>query len=204
MGLSIWPTKTPGAGSYPKKIPPYPYAISSTVGEIDLRLEMKALLEGSDNSPRRGHWVILRRMDKRQRCTCWKEKNKTGGDTTRDQGKYNEPKLRCPICHGEGWVYVDELHLSRRRLVSPEIGLAAQEQLSDIGWFNINYICYYFMYYVNPSKGDKIIEIDLDDQGDPIRPFVQKEMYRVAVSEPFREEHGRIEFWRCSAKLEVV
>ena len=145
-------------------------------------------------------------MDTRQRCFCWKKVGE--GDNkfnpTDDKEKYNEPQLRCPVCHGEGYVYEDELQLTRRRLVAPEIGLANQEQLSEIGWMNINYICYYLQYFVNPKKGDKIIEINLDDKGMPIRPFVQKEMYRIAVAEPFRDQLGRIEFWRCSAKLETI
>jgi hypothetical protein len=204
MSFPIWPSKITGAGTFPRKSPPYPYALSNVTGEPDLREEMRIILEGNDTWPRRGHWVILRRMDKRQRCTCWKQGPKEGEPSTNDQGKYNEPSLRCPSCGGEGWIYVDELHLTRRRLVSPEIGLAAQEQLSDIGWFNVNYICFYFMYYVNPVKGDKVIEVELDDLGEPKKPFVHKEIYRVAVAEPYREEIGRIEYWRCSAKLEVV
>jgi hypothetical protein len=29
-------------------------------------------------------------------------------------------------------------------------------------------------------------------------------MYRIAVAEPFRDQQGRIEFWRVAAKLEIV
>ena len=196
----LWPRD----GVQSSKVPPYPFSSTRLYNEIDLREEMQIMLEGNGSWPRRGHWIILRRMDTRQKCNCWNEKGTGDKQYSDDNSKYNEPKLRCPICHGEGWVYEDELHLARRRLVSPEIGLAAQEQLSDIGWFNINYICFYFQHYVNPAKGDKIIEIELDSKGDPVRPFKQLELYRVAVAEPFRDQLGRIEFWRCSAKLEVV
>jgi hypothetical protein len=194
----------PKNGVQSRRIPPFPFSYTRAKAEIDLREEMKIILEGNEYSPRRGHWVILRRMDRRQRCFCWNEKGKGDEVYSLDKGKYNEPRLGCPVCHGEGWIYEDELHLSRRRLVAPEIGLAGSEAMSDVGWFNINYICFYLQYYVNPTKGDKIIEIDLDDSGDPIRPYVQKEMYRIAVAEPFRDITGRIEFWRCSAKLEIV
>lgn len=192
--------------TFSNKVPPFPFASTKQAAEIDFRAEMKLMLEGNEYWVRRGHWAILRRMDRRQRCSCWKEQGE-GDDKynpEKDKEKYNEPRLRCPTCHGEGWVYEDELYLTRRRLVSPEIGLAAQEQLSDIGWFNVNYICYYLQHYVNPTRGDKIIEINLDDSGNPIRPLVQQEMYRIAVAEPFRDQNGRIEFWRCSAKLEVI
>ena len=68
MGLSLWPkggVKKSGL-----------YLHNPTHGEnqeIDLRQKMKDLLEGTDYSPQRGHWVLLRRMETQQRCTCWNE-----------------------------------------------------------------------------------------------------------------------------------
>lgn len=200
MGLPLWPKN----GFQSSKYPESPFSSSRLSSEIDLREEMKLLLEGDGRYPRRGHWVVLRRMDRRQRCRCWKEKGAGTDQYTLDKGKYNEPKLRCPICNGEEYVYDDELHLSRKRLVAPEIGLANTETMSDIGWMNINYIVFYFQHYVNPEKGDKIIEVNLDDSGNPIRPITHKEVYRIAVAEPFRDQLGRVEYWRAAAKLEVV
>jgi hypothetical protein len=200
MGLPPYPQN----GWVGSKLPPTPFAPTRTSQEIDLRYEMDLMLKGNSYYPRRGHWVLLRRMDKRQRCTCWNRKGQGDDQFTIDKGKYNEPELRCPICHGEGWLYEDELHLTRRTLVSPTIGLAGSEQMSDVGWMNINYIVFFFMHPVAPNRGDKIMEIELDDNADPIRPYVVKEIYRVAVGEPFRDQHGRIEYWRAAAKLEIV
>jgi hypothetical protein len=199
MGLSAYPK-----GYSSTHVPAYPFASTVKQQEIDLRAEMKLMLEGNEVYPRRGHWVLLRRMDSRQRCFCWNRKGKDDKKYTLDKGKYNEPEMRCPVCHGEGWVYEDELHLARRVLVSPEIGLAGSETMTETGWFNINYIVFYFMYYVAPKKGDKVIEIDLDDDANPIRPFKQREMYRIAIGEPFRDQNGRVEYWRAAAKLEIV
>jgi hypothetical protein len=200
MGLSLWPKN----GVRSTHVPPFPFAETRPTSEINLREEMKLIIEGNEAWPRRGHWVLLRRMDKRQRCFCWNQ-NPIGDDKeNEDQGKYNEPKLRCPVCSGEGWVYEEQLQLTRRRLVTPEIGLAASETMADIGWMNINYIVFYFQYFVEFEKGDKIIELALDDDGRPTTPYVRKEMYRIAVAEPFRDLNGRVEYWRAAAKLEVV
>lgn len=204
MSLPLWPKGgvTNGAGT--NAVPPYPFAQTRPHTEIDLREEMKLMLEGNEYYPRRGHWVLLRRMDTRQRCFCWNKKPKGTDSFNEDKGKYNEPTLRCPICNGEGWVYEDEPQLARRMLVSPAIGLAGSEQMSDIGWMNINYIVFYMQYFVNPKRGDKVIEINLTDDALPIKPYSMREMYRIAVAEPFRDQSGRIEFWRVAAKLEVV
>jgi hypothetical protein len=200
MGLPPYPAN----GFKNTSVPSYPFASTRKKSETDLRSEMKIMLEGNEYEPRRGHWILLRRMDHRQRCLCWNKKGKDEEKYSLDKGKYNEPELRCPVCSGEGWVYEDELHLVRRRLVSPEIGLAASETMSDIGWMNINYIVFYFQHYVAPQRGDKVIEIELDDDANPIRPFKKIEMYRIAVSEPFRDQNGRVEYWRAAGKLEVV
>jgi len=200
MGSSSWPK----GGYVSTRVPPFPFSSTKKSEEIDLREEMKIILEGNEYWPRRGHWCLLRRMAKRQRCFCWNEQGKGDEQYSYDNRKYDEARLRCPVCHGEGWIYEEELHLMRRRLVAPEIGLAASENLSPVGWMNINYIVYYLQYYSNPVKDDKIIEIELDSDGNPVKPYVYKEIYNIAVAEPFRDQLGRIEFWRASSKLEVV
>jgi hypothetical protein len=199
-GLPLYPE----GGIRSGKIPPFPFANTKSREEIDLREEMNLILEGNEYWPRRGHWVVLRRMDKRQRCFCWNKRGHDGEKYSKDNRKYMEATLRCPVCRGEGWVYEEDLYLSRRRLVSPEVGLANSETLSPIGWMNINYIVYYFQYYVNPNKDDKIFEVQLDSSGDPVRPFIYLEQYNIAVAEPFRDQQGRIEFWRAASKIEVV
>ena len=159
MGLPMWPAGGNRNAAGTNSVPPWPFAETRPGTEINLREEMKLMLEGNEYYPRRGHWVLLRRMDRKQRCFCWNEKPHGSSGYNEDGGKYNEAKLRCPICNGEGWVYEDEIQLARRRLVTPEIGLAGSEQMADIGWMNINYIVFYLQYFVNPRVGDKIIEL---------------------------------------------
>ena len=200
MGLPLYPK----GGWSGNKLPKFPFSSTRVDSEIDLRSEMSIMLEGNSYYPRRGHWVLLRRMDRRQRCTCWNRVGRGDEEYSLDKRKYNEPELRCTICNGEGRLYEDELHLSRRMLVSPTIGLSGSEKMTDIGFMNIQYIVFYFKYDVNPKRGDKILEISLDDKADPIRPFVTKEVYTISIGEPFRDQHGRIEYYRAAAKLELV
>lgn len=172
--------------------------------EIDLRTELTKFLDGDDFLPQRGHWILLRRMEKTQRCTCW-NKVASGSDRYMDDSrKYDEPKEDCTICGGNGWIYDDELHLVRRRIIAPPIGLAGQEQQTEIGIINVPYLVFYFKYYVNPKKEDKIIEIENNAAGEPVRPFSHTEIYNISIAEPFRDINGRIEFWRVAVKMEVI
>jgi len=198
MAVPLWPK-----GGIKKKTIQLYNSIPNS-GELDLRKEFNKLLDGDDYSPQRGHWVLLRRMETTQRCSCW---NKRAAGTDKyldDNRKYDEPDENCTVCNGEGWIYDDELHLVRRRISAPPIGLAGQEEHSEIGITNVTYLVYYFKYYVNPTKRDKIIEIENDRLGEPIRPFVQKEIHDISVAEPLRDQKGRIEYWRCAVKMEVV
>jgi hypothetical protein len=198
MAVPIWPkggTKLRGIDLYRKDI---------VNKEIDLRQEMNNLLEGTEFCPRRGHWVILRRADKRQKCSCW---NKVASGDNRyrdDKRKYDEAEENCPYCSGDGWIYSDELYLARRRLVAPDIGLTREEEMAPVGIMNVQSIMYYFQYYVNPKKEDRIIEIQLDDDQQPVRPIVHTEVFKVNVAESLRDINGRIEYWRCAVEMEVI
>jgi len=172
--------------------------------EIDLRESLKGILDGTDNTPQRGHWVILRRMNRNQRCECW---NKVGtGDSIYDEDnrKYDEPLENCPLCDGSGYTYNDELHITRRRLVSPVIGMSNQERETPIGIMNVAYVVYYFKHNVSPHREDKIIEIENNAYGKPVLPPIHTEQYNISVVEPLRDQLGRIEYWRASVKAEVI
>ena len=165
---------------------------------------MKDILEGTNSSPQRGHWVIVRRMETAQRCSCW---NMVGEGDERydvDNRQYDEPDENHELCGGNGWLYDDELHLTRRRLVAPPIGLSEQEVSTAVGVMNVDHIIYYFQYYVNPSEKDKILEISNDSNGEPVRPYVYTEVHDIASAEPLRDLKGRIEYWRCAVKMENI
>ncbi len=79
------------------------------------------------------------------------------------------------------------------------------ESQAEFAIMTVPYVVYYFKYYVRPKEVDKIIEIDTDDKtGKAIRPFVRRDVYNITFSEPFRDQNGRIEYWRCAVKKEVL
>lgn len=199
MGISLWPK-----GGVKKKTISLHGGYTKGSHEIDLRQELIDLLGGTNSKPQRGHWVLLRRMETIQRCSCWNERGTGTEKYSYDERKYDEGKEDCAYCGGIGWLFDDELHLTRRRIISPPIGLAGQERQEEIGIINIPYLVYYFEYYVNPNKRDIIIEITNDRDGEPVRPFVNEKYYNIAVAEPLRDQKGRIEFWRCAVKMEAI
>ena len=185
--MSLWPKKTQR-----KDIKLYPS--KGYDHEIDLRQQFIDLIEGTEDAPQRGHWILLRRMDTRQRCSCWKG----------DSSKYDEPDAECTICEGEGWLYAEELHNVRRRVVTPATGMGGMEAQTEFAIMGVSYVVYYFKFYVRPTEKDSIIEVDNDTEGKPERPFVRRNVYNITFSEPFRDQNGRIEYWRCAVKKEEL
>lgn len=199
MSLPLYPKKKCVSG-----VSLYPLDKTSETNEIDLRQEFIDLMDGTASEPQRGHWVLLRRMETSQRCSCWNRVAVGDDRYMNDNRKYDEPDKDCKICDGTGYLYRDELHMVRRRVVTPPPGLGGIEDLVDVGIMHIPYVVYYFRYYVNPTEKDKIIEIELDRCSKPVRPFNRLTYYNITFAEPFRDINGRIEYWRCSSKKEGI
>jgi len=197
MSMDLWPSTYP-AGKDPI------YQDASRRNEVDLRQQFLNLIDGTGAEPQRGHWVLLRRMQKRQRCSCWKRIGEGSSKYMDDNRKYDEPNSECIVCGGEGWLYSEELHKVRRRIVTPPHGMAEMEEQEEFAIMNIPHIIYYFKFYVRPTEHDKIIEIDNDGSGNPVRPIVKRNIYNITLSEPFRDLNGRIEYWRCAVRKEEL
>jgi hypothetical protein len=198
MGMDLWPGKITG-----KKATSL-YGKTATNNEINLRDEFRDLIDGNACEPQRGHWVLLRRMATKQRCSCWNKVGEGNAKYKYDHRKYDEPDKDCDVCGGEGWLYNEELHNVRRRITTPPTWQAGIEQQTEFAIMNVPYVIYYFKYYVNPADLDRILEIDNDEDGNPVRPFVRNEIYNITLAEPFRDLNGRIEYWRCAAKKEEL
>ena len=198
MVMDLWP------GTITGKKATSLYGNSATAKEINLRQEFQDLIDGDGCAPQRGHWVLLRKMETRQRCSCWNEVGVGTDKYKMDGRKYDEPNKDCDVCGGEGWLYNEELHKVRRRITTPPPGQAGIEEQADFAIMNVPYIIYYFKYYVNPTELDRIIEIDNNADGEPERPFVKRSIYNITLAEPFRDLNGRIEYWRCAVKKEEL
>jgi len=197
MSIDIWPARTSSdLNSY--------YPNSSSGNEINLREEFIKLIDGTSCDPQRGHWVLLKRISTRQRCSCWERVGEGEFQYSEDNRKYPEPDPRCTVCNGEGWIYKEELYKTRRRIITPPEGQGSMEKQTDFGLVNVPLIIYYFKNYVRPTEYDRIIEIDNNEDGSPLKPIVKRDTYSIITSEPFRDINGRIEYWRCATKKEEL
>jgi len=150
-------------------------------GEIDIRAQLDKTLR------ERGHKVLLRStLD--QRCPKW------------DPDRNDAHPESCPHCWG-GWAYKDIWVLTYRR---PAFGPAAEgltdEFRSIFGNFSIRHNLFYFKYDIAPSPQDGIIEVELDDLGEPKRAHRIARVWDIGIVHPFRDQFGRVEYWVVSAE----
>lgn len=158
---------------------------------VDVRQELNDLIEGNGVSSPKGHWILLRRMELAQRCSCLLDSS----------GKYGkEADSNCNVCDGSGWVYDDELHMVRRVVVVSGQALSALEIQTDFGVLQVPFVMYYLQHYTHPHERDEIIEIETTSEGRPVRPFKRLEYFDINMAEPLRDHNGRIEYYRCGVK----
>lgn len=164
-------TFTNTAGIYPWS------AVDASDSGIDLRTSLAALLV------KHGHWVFLRRSTGR-RCSCWNSATQ-------------EANPDCSFCTGEGWHYEDIKCLARKMFLTDPMTAAFLNKISPLGRVSVGDELFWLQYSEKPTVQDKIIEVSLDSQGEPIVAHRIEIMWEINWVQDYRDEYGRVEFWGC-------
>jgi hypothetical protein len=110
----------------------------------------------------------------------------------------------CPICFGEGW-YWDETYIQFYRVLQgAETENSLRDDLITPGLINVPVVVFYTRYDVLITEEDKIVEIKLDLEGDPIEPVKRKGIYRINAAWDYRSDNGKLEYWKIYTHLEAV
>jgi hypothetical protein len=165
--------------------------------EVDLRDEFFRTLYGDGCEIPKGQKGFLRRMRKDENgrlipCACV-------------DSLTHEPDLDslCPYCLGEGYFWDEELITFYKVIIGTGQGLANKIRKLIPGELNIPFVFWYVEYNVNPTKEDRLIEVELDLEGNVIIPVNRIGTYRLETVEAFRSDHGRVEYFRLGTNLEA-
>jgi hypothetical protein len=148
---------------------------------IDLRSELDELFHGSVDIPGFSFEVILRHVDRTQRCPCW------------DHLK-QEANGQCARCKGKGWLVFDKVVKSVKRKY------VGKEEEDKAGVYEIDSTLFFFEHDVDISEEDSIIEVRTDDSGKILSPVSYLKIHDVKDVEPLRGNNGRVEFFQVFAK----
>lgn len=147
---------------------------------IDIRAELKDLFNGSPTSIGFAFEVIVRHVNKTQRCPCWDHVKK-------------EADASCERCLGKGWLVYDKVYRAIKRKY---IG---KEELDAPGLYEIDSTLFFFEYTVSLSESDTIIEVETDDSGKILPKVKYLKKHSIKDVEPLRGNNGRVEFIKVFA-----
>ena len=175
---------------------------ASSRREISMRDEMINTISGTLSEIAKaqiGVLRVMRRDDDNELIEC----------VCRDEAS-NEPMkspIVCPTCHGCGY-YWDEQFIKFYKLEPGyDTALAMKEMGIGPGDVNIPLRVFYLPYDQSVSEPkfpdieqltifDKVIELVLDSEGDPVVPYRRRAIYEIATIYDYRLDEGRLEYWK--------
>ena len=143
---------------------------------VDLRKQLNDLFYGTPGIPAMSFEVIVRNVDKTQRCPCW------------DYLK-QEVDSSCARCKGKGWLVYDKIYRTIKRKY---IG---KEYLDPVGMYEVDSTLFFFEHTTPLSEEGTIIEAVTDDEGNIIKsPVKYVKTHSIKDIEVLKGNSGRAEF----------
>lgn len=154
--------------------------------EVDLRSEFDEIVFGGPTSLPHGKKVLVRRarLDSNHKpvaCVCKDELTK-------------EASPDCTFCLGEGFYWDESLETCYSMYVGADGGLSTRVRQLFPGQIRVDTKIFYFRYDTSISYRDKIVEIELDTEGEIIVPYTREAIYKPQTINKYRADYGRIEY----------
>ena len=166
--------------------------------EPDMRVELNRFMDGSYPEIAKGQIGVLRKM-----------RRDTNGDLIDcacvDAVTHEPDKDHfCPYCAGEGF-YWDESFIDIYKIdIGNDPMKARNEQLISPTLMNIPFLIFYLKSSVDLTNEDKIVELVLNSEGVPVRPYKRQGIYRIGTLSDMRSDRGRLEYWIVYAYKEEI
>ena len=160
--------------------------------EPDLRQELINTLDGKFPEIAKKQTAVLRRIRlPLEECSCVDKLT-------------HEPDLDyfCPFCFGEGNLWNEVFIDVYKVLLKGELGNALKEVIISPGLSNEPVAVFYIRSSVTIGEKDKVVELELDEEGDPIRPYRRRKIYRIGEAIDLRSDNGRREYWQLTCYAE--
>ena len=160
---------------------------TSRSGELSLRKEFNSFLMGGNGDTPHRKKVLLRvfRLDsdnKKISCSCLSSISK-------------EPSYTCNFCLGEGYFWDEEWIWCYSRFLGADSGQGNRKRNLPSGIIRVDYKIFYFKYDANIKYTDKIVELKLDTEGDPVVPYIRQAIYNTQTIVENRSDNGKLEYY---------
>lgn len=160
---------------------------SSSSIEIDLRDEVEKMFSGDTGEIPKQQRFVLRKIrlseDVPVPCACRDELTKEGDSVD-----------TCPFCIGEGYYWDEEWVFGYVMYNDTKAHQSAKRTQLQPGLVSAYDKIFYLRYSETITYNDKIIELKLDSDGNPLIPYKRKAIYRPETIVDYRSDFGRKEY----------
>ena len=161
---------------------------SSGSTEIDLRKEFDEIVFGGNGTLPHGQTLVHRKMRRDDdnnlvSCSC--------RDSITDEP---DTEASCPFCLGEGYYWDEDWIVGFSGYIGASGGLSNRVKGLFPGSIRVDYKIFYFRYDTELSYRDKIVEIQLDTEGEVVVPYRREAIYKPQTIVKYRSDYGRIEY----------
>lgn len=155
--------------------------------EPDLRKEIAYSFYGENPEIPKAYTVLVRRfrLDEYESmipCSC----------NVREEGSQSR---KCTSCLGEGYLWDETLESTFKTDMSTGGGKAQRKANSPGGFSEGENISFYFEYNINICTNDKIVELAIDREGEPVKPLKRGKVWQIHQVDDKRSDNGRVEFY---------
>lgn len=154
--------------------------------EISLRDEFDHTINGSVYEIAKGFKVMLRQFRRNENgyripCSC-------------NVAKEGQAHQKCSVCLGEGYLW-DETYVQTFKVdIGSDQEKAGASLLTEIGRTKKQFCKFYLYSNVNIDYEDKIIELQLNEDGSVLKPERRGVSWTVNTLNEKRSDDGRIEY----------
>ena len=156
--------------------------------EIDLRREFDEIVYGGPSSIPHGMKLLFRKM---RRDTS---DNTLDCDCVDALTKEPDTENSCPFCLGEGKYWDEDWLIGFARYIGADGGMSNRQKTLFPGPTRVDYRIFYLRYDTDITYADKIVELQLDTEGDPVVPYKRETIYKPQTIVKYRSDWGRIEY----------
>jgi hypothetical protein len=157
-----------------------------TQKELDLRKEVKDTFKGSIYEIPKSFKVMLRKFRRnannyRVPCSC-------------NVAKEGQGHQKCTICLGEGYLW-DEHYMEVFKVdIGSDQEKAGASLITEIGRTKKQFCKFYVQSSIVINYEDRVIELELDEAGVPVKPEKRKINWTINTLNEKRSDTGRIEY----------
>lgn len=116
--------------------------------------------------------------------------------------KEGQRHSKCSVCLGEGYLWDETLVDVFKVDIGSNPAKAGASLLTEIGKNKQSFAVFYLLSATEIDEDDKLIEIRLDKEGDPIKPLRRQSVWSINSLNYKRADNGKIEYIATYCKRE--